>query len=197
MYTTSMDISSFIDSFSYVAIFLLMVANGVTNLPSSQLVYIVCGYLISTTSLLFIPTIIAGALGNTVGNIITYVLVRKYGKPVAQKLLLTDEKTFTKIHDALSVTFSKRGMWYIFIGKITPSVKAFIPVLAGLATTPPKLTAIIFLVASALWAAGITSLGYYFGKNVSVSSFILISLVVGLTILYFFYKSVSKNMETK
>lgn len=188
-----MDLSSFIESFSYIGIFLLMTANGLTNLPSSQLLYVVCGYFVSTGNLLFIPTVIAGALGNTVGNMAMFILVKKYGARFAQKLLMTDEKTFTKIYSALSVTFSKKGIWYIFVGKLIPSIKAFIPTLAGLARTPTLLTSIIFLVSSTLWAIGVTAVGYYFGTNVSASSFALISLVIGGTVLYLVYRSVSKN----
>ena len=124
-----MDLHFFISNFSYVAIFVLMLTNGAVNFPSSQFLYVICGYFISTSSLLFIPTIIAGALGNTLGNLITFLLIKKHGKSLAHKLLLSDEKTFSKIHDTLHVTFNRHGMWYIFIGKLIPSIKAFIPLL--------------------------------------------------------------------
>jgi membrane protein DedA with SNARE-associated domain len=172
-----------------------MVANGVANFPSSQLLYVVAGYLISTGSLFFIPTIIAGSLGNTLGNIITFLLVKKYDKPLAQKLLMMDTTTFTKVHSALHETFSRRGMWYIFVGKLIPSVKAFIPVVAGLANTRTRLTSLLFLIASFIWATGVTTIGYYFGKNVSLSSFTLVSLLIGGTILYIVYRNVSKKLK--
>jgi membrane protein DedA with SNARE-associated domain len=172
-----------------------MTANGVANFPSSQLLYIIAGYLVSTSSLLFVPTIIAGALGNTLGNIITFLLVKKYDKPFAQKLLMMDDTTFTKVHSALHETFSRRGMWYIFVGKLIPSVKAFIPIVAGLANTRTRLTSFLFLIASFIWATGVTSIGYYFGKNVSLSSFTAVSLLIGGTILFVVYRNVSKKLE--
>lgn len=190
-----MDISNIIESFSYIGIAILMTANGLVNFPSSQLLYIVCGYLISTGKLAFLPTIIAGTIGNTIGNIATFLLVKKYGKPFARKLLMVDIHTFDKIHSALLITFSKKGMWYIFVGKLTPSIKAFIPVLAGIAVTPVKLTSLIFLIASFIWAIGVTSIGYFFGTQVSASSFALISFIVGLTIMFIVYKNVSKNFK--
>ena len=186
---------SFISTGSYVAIFILMLTNGLANFPSSQFLYVICGYFISTGSLLFIPTIIAGALGNATGNIITFLLVKKYEKPFARKLLMMDESTFTKVHSALHATFSKRGMWYIFVGKLIPSVKAFIPIVAGLANTKTGITSVIFLVASIIWASLITSIGYYFGEHVSFKSITTVSLVIGFIVIFFVYKAYTKHAE--
>ncbi len=188
-----MDLHSLISSFSYLAIFFLMLANGVGNFPSSQLLYIIAGYFVSTGNLLFVPTIIAGALGNTIGNIITFSLVKKYDKPFARKLLMLDEATFNKIHAALHETFSRRGMIWIFLGKLTPSVKAFIPIVAGLANTGMKLTSLIFLIASFIWAAAITTLGYFFGEHVTLQSFAAVSLGLGAIIAFIIYKNLKKK----
>jgi membrane protein DedA with SNARE-associated domain len=172
-----------------------MIANGVVNVPSSQLLYIVCGYFVSKGSLLFIPTIIVGALGNTIGNIITFLLVKKYEHSLARKLLMMDEITFTKVHSALHGTFTKRGLWYIFLGKLTPSVKAFIPIVAGLASTKTKTTSLIFLSASLIWATVITSLGYKFGEQITFRSFTTVSLLVGSVIIFIVYRSLSKKLN--
>ncbi len=196
LYTTLMpDLHSLITTFSYLAIFILMLTNGAVNFPSSQFLYIICGYFISTGSLLFIPTVVAGALGNTFGNIITFLLVKKYDKPFARKLLMMDEKTFTKIHSALHDTFTHRGMWWIFFGKLIPSVKAFIPIVAGLANTTIKLTSCIFLFASTIWAIGITSIGYFFGEHISLTSLGSVSLLVGVVVIFFVYKTFYKKLS--
>lgn len=171
-----------------------MLLNGVANFPSSQLLYVVCGYFVSTGSLLFIPTVIAGALGNTIGNIITFLLVKKYEHSFARKLLMMDEPTFRKIHTVLHETFSRKGLWYIFIGKLTPSVKAFIPVVSGLANTETKITSSIFLVASIIWATAITSLGYFFGEQITWGAFTTVSLLIGGTIIFIVYKKISKKI---
>jgi membrane protein DedA with SNARE-associated domain len=172
-----------------------MIANGFVGFPSSQFLYVICGYFISTSSLLFVPTIIVGALGNTLGNIITFLLVKKYDKPFARKLLMMDEVTFNKIHSALHATFSRRGMWYIFIGKLIPSIKAFIPVVAGLAYTKTKITSFIFLIASIIWATALVSLGYYFGEQVTFKSITTVSLVIALIVIFFVYKAVNKQIK--
>jgi membrane protein DedA with SNARE-associated domain len=174
-----------------------MIANGVINIPSSQILYLIVGYFVATGNLLFAGAVIAGALGNTIGNIITFQLVKKYDKPFARKLLMLDENTFTKIHSALHETFSRRGMWWIFLGKLTPSVKAFIPIVAGLANTATKLTSFIFLIASFIWATGVIYLGYAFGEHVSLSSFLGVSFLIGAIIIFILYKKISKKLEKK
>jgi membrane protein DedA with SNARE-associated domain len=120
--------------------------------------------------------------------------VKKYERPLARKLLMLDEITFNKIHGALHDTFSKRGMWWLFIGKLTPSVKAFIPILAGLARTPTATTSLIFASASVVWATGILYLGYTFGEHVSLSSFLAVSFVIGVTIIFIIYKKLEKKL---
>lgn len=194
-YTERMpDLHSLVTSGSYLAIFFLMIANGVVNFPSSQILYLIVGYFVATGNLLFAGAVIAGALGNTIGNIITFLLVRKYERPLARKLLMLNEDRFDKIHSALHETFSRRGIWWLFIGKLTPSVKAFVPVVAGLARTETVLTSLIFLVASFLWAAGIIYLGYAFGEQVSLSSFLGVSFLIGITIVYIIYRKISKKL---
>lgn len=190
-----MDLHSLLSSFSYLAIFVLMLTNGIINIPSSQILYLICGYFISTGNLLFLPTIIIGATANTIGNIITFLLIKKYEHSLARKLFMLDEKTFTKIHTALHSTFMRRGMWWIFFGKLTPSIKAFIPMIAGLADTKVKLTSFIFLIASFIWATAITSLGYFFGEQISLRSYTAVSLIVGLIIIFIVYKKIYKKLR--
>jgi membrane protein DedA with SNARE-associated domain len=189
-----MDLHLLISSGSYAAIFVLMVANGIVNFPSSQILYLIVGYFVSTDNLVFATAMLAGALGNTIGNFAAYSLIKKYEHPLARKLLMLNEATFDKIHSAMRDTFSRRGIWWLFVGKLTPSVKAFIPILAGLSRTPALLTTFIFLSASFVWAAGIMYLGYAFGEHVSLSSFLAVSFLIGGTIVFILYKNISKKL---
>lgn len=189
------DLHFLISNFSYVAIFVLMLTNGVLNFPSSQFLYAICGYFVSTGSLLFFPTIIIGALGNSIGNSITFLLIKKYDKPLARKLLMLDVATFEKVHSALHATFTRRGMWWIFFGKLIPSIKAFIPIVAGLANTKTKVTIFVFVVASLIWATMITSIGYYFGEQVNFKSITTVSLLVAAVVIFFVYKTFSKKIS--
>ncbi len=188
------DLHSLISTFSYIAIFILMFTNGVGNFPSSQFLYLVCGYFVSTGNLLFLPTIIIGTTANTLGNITTFLLIKKYGESFARKLFMLDEKTFSKIHSALHSTFQDKGLWWLFLGKLTPSIKAFVPMIAGLANTENKITSFIFLIGSLIWAIMITSIGYFFGEHISLTSLTAVSLTVGSIIIFIVYKKVYKKL---
>jgi membrane protein DedA with SNARE-associated domain len=190
-----MDLHILISSWSYIAIFVLMLSNGIINFPSSQFLYIICGYFISTGSLLFIPTVIVGALANTFGNIVAFLLIKKYQHPLARKLLMLDEATFIKLHSALHATFSRRGMWWIFLGKLTPSVKVFVPIVAGLAETSTRLTSFIFLIASFIWATVLVSLGYFFGEHLTLTNFASVSFLIGAVIMFIVYKNISMYLK--
>jgi membrane protein DedA with SNARE-associated domain len=108
---------------------------------------------------------------------------------------MMNETTFTKIHSALNSTLSRRGMWWIFFGKLIPSVKAFIPVVAGLARTKTSITSCIFFIASVIWATLITSLGYYFGEHVSFRSLSTVSFVIAIIVIFVFYTTLTKRMK--
>jgi membrane protein DedA with SNARE-associated domain len=190
-----MDFHEIILSFSYVAIFVFMMTNGIINLPSSQLLYLVVGYFVGTGHINFFLAVFVGAVGNTLGNMITFFLVKKYGKSFAQKILFVNATTFNHIYEGLHDTFSKRGMWYIFFGKITPSIKAFIPMLAGLAKTNEMLTGILFFFSSFLWALAIITIGKEFGEHVSLSSLAVISFIVGSVILFIAYRNIHKKLQ--
>jgi membrane protein DedA with SNARE-associated domain len=189
-----MDLHALISSGSYAMIFFLMIANGIINFPSSQILYLIAGYFVATGHLDFSRAVLAGALGNTIGNIITFLLIKKYERPLARKLLMMNEAAFAKIHGALHETFSQRGILWLFIGKLTPSVKAFIPIVAGLAQTNTFVTSSIFLVASFVWAIGVMYLGFAFGEHVSLTSFLAVSFIVGLTIIFVIYRNISKKL---
>jgi membrane protein DedA with SNARE-associated domain len=108
---------------------------------------------------------------------------------------MMDETTFKKVHSALHATFTKQGLWYIFFGKCTPSVKAFIPIVAGLANTKTKITSLLFFIASLIWAIIITSLGYFFGEKITLTSFATVSLLVGAVIIFTLYRKISKKIN--
>lgn len=190
-----MNLDFIIANFSYIGIFVLMLANGIVNFPSSQILYVIVGYFVGTGALSFSGSVIAGGLGNAIGNVIMFLLIKKYEKPLARKLLMMPVETFDKVHAALHKTFSERGMWWIFIGKLIPSVKSFIPVIAGLAQLRTPLVSFIFLVASLIWATGIISIGYFFGKGASLSYLPIVSLVIAVIVITVVYKKFAKEFS--
>ena len=121
-------IETLIQGGSYFAIFILMIANGSVSFPSSQVLYIICGYFIARGELVLPVVAFVGALGNTVGNIILYELVRKHGRTFIEKMKIFPMSELAKVE----LAFKKKGAWFIFIGKLLPAIKVFVPIPAGL-----------------------------------------------------------------
>ncbi|MCI0533046.1 hypothetical protein L0Y49_02380, partial [bacterium] len=73
------NIENIIIASGYIGIFALMIANGLLSFPSSQALYIIAGYFVFTEDLSLALVSLFGALGNTVGNIALYEIVRAKG----------------------------------------------------------------------------------------------------------------------
>lgn len=180
-----MDIEAIILATSYVGIGILMVANGFASFPSSQILYIIVGYFIGTGYLALIPASLVGALGNTIGNIALYEFTRRYGIDALKRFQIYRESEVRKIE----AVFRKRGAWFIFIGKLLPAIKVFMPVVAGLGKLRRDLFAGIIFTASWIWALGFIAIGYVFGKSTEVfKAYAFILVLVAATVVYLFYR---------
>jgi membrane protein DedA with SNARE-associated domain len=181
-----MDIESFIIAGSYGAIFLLMIANGAVSFPSSQILYIVVGYFVAKGDLAWLPAIILGAVGNTIGNVVLYEAVRKYGRQVVLRWRLFDPNILAKVETAVA----HKGWWFLFVGKLLPAIKVFIPIPAGLGKMHRGGFAGVMLLSSTIWASAFVFFGYTFGKSfhifgwygIGITLFALI--IVGLFFRY-------------
>ncbi len=179
-----LDLHSLISTFSYLAIFLLLIVNGAVNFPSSQIIYLIAGYFIATGKLSFIPTIISGSIGNIIGNLITYFLVYKYGKVIVTKYLYIKEDILNKMHKE----FEGRGLIFLYIGKLTPSLKVFIPSVAGLSKIKYSHALFLFSITSIIWSSAIVYIGYLFGEHITFKNYSITMGIVGIVIAFIAYK---------
>ncbi len=187
-------IESIIASASYFGIFILMTTNGSVSFPSSQLLYIIAGYFIAQGNLLFIPVALVGATGNTIGCIILYELVRKHGRTFVEKMKLFPMRELVKVETA----FRKKGAWFIFIGKLLPAIKVFIPIIASLGKMHRGLFAVLMFVASFIWSLGFISIGYFFGKSSNMfGAYAFILVVIAAMVLYLFYRYINSDEVIK
>jgi len=188
------NIETIISFAGYAGIFLLMMANGAVSFPSSQVLYIVAGYFIAQGDLLVIPVAIAGALGNTIGNIILYELVRKHGRTFVAKMKLFPIRELAKVEAA----FKKKGSWFIFIGKLLPAIKVFIPIPAGLGKMHRGAFAGIMFVASFIWSLGFISIGYFFGKSSDLfGKYAIVLVLIAVIVLFLFYRYLDSDEVTR
>lgn len=188
------DIETIILGSSYVGIFGLMIANGFISFPSSQFLYIIVGYFIGTGYLSLFSATLAGALGNTVGNILLYEAVRAKGVAYLKKFGIFRDSDIKKVE----LVFQKKGLWFLFIGKLLPAIKVFVPIPAGMGRVHRGLFATLMFFASWIWSFIFIAIGYFFGKGAHVlKSYSIILLVVATIIVIIFYRYMQSDAITK
>lgn len=178
-------IETIITAASYGGIFLMMIANGAASFPSSQILYIVVGYFIARGDLALAPAVIAGALGNMVGNMILYEIARRKGVEYITRFQLFPLEIVRRTEAA----FRKRGAWFIFVGKLLPAIKVFVPIPAGIGKMHRGLFAGIMVVATAIWVLPFTAVGYFFGKSRDVfGAYAFVLLIIAAVVVTLFFR---------
>jgi membrane protein DedA with SNARE-associated domain len=157
----------------YISTFVSLFLNGLTNLPSSQIIYLTLGYLINVNNFNFYIAIFLGSLGNTLGNLLLYKIIYNNSDFLNSK--------FGKFMNIKSETLEKythyfRHRWWgwLIVGKLTPSLKVLVPVICGVSRISFSKAVIIFFTGSLVWASIVTYLGFYFGKQASLIQFYII-----------------------
>lgn len=178
-------IETIITAASYGGIFLMMIANGAASFPSSQILYIVVGYFIARGDLALAPAVIAGALGNMIGNMILYELARRKGVEYITRFKLFPLEIVRRTEAA----FRKRGAWFIFVGKLLPAIKVFVPIPAGIGKMHRGLFAVIMVIATAIWVLPFTAVGYFFGKSRDVfGAYAFVLLIIAAVVVALFFR---------
>lgn len=124
------------------------------------------------------------------GNACGYFIGDKAGPKVFQR---DDSKIFKKKYvDKTREFFEKYGNRAVVLARFVPVVRTFITVMAGVGTMSFRRFMIFSAIGGAIWAAGVTALGYYLGtvdfvaNNVEVMllAFVAVAIVpVGLEYL--------------
>lgn len=190
--------------FSYIGIFLLMFLNGIFGFPSSQLIYVLAGWFAYRGELNFWVVISIGVLGQVLGNILLYELSRRKGlKYILSidnflsnnlKLSIFSEKEIKKI----MLVMKKKGLIYLFFGKLINPIKIIINIPAGMSKINRFYFNVIILITSFIWAFAFTYLGFAFGKGFEFAIYYgLFMILASATILYFFHKSMNSKEIVK
>lgn len=164
---------------------MLMTTNGFVSFPSSQIIYMITGYFIFTGDLNLGLVLLVGTVGNTLGNFILYEVARYKGLQYILSWKIFPAEIVMKVVK----TFEKRGKYFLFVGKLLPAIKVFIPIPAGLSKMNRILFGIIILITSAIWAGIFIAIGYFFGKSSEIFGYYApILIIVSIIVIYIFYK---------
>jgi membrane protein DedA with SNARE-associated domain len=152
-------LSNTVPLYAYAIVFAIMLVNGAINTPSSQILYIFVGYLTTQGHLSVLFLVLAGALGNTLGNVVTYEIVRKTGSKYSELLFPMNDAR----RNALARFSKQNGFWYILYAKLVPAVKVIVPLAAGFSALSRTKVYGAFALSSLLWATLFISIGVLFG----------------------------------
>ncbi len=185
-----MDIEAIILGASYTGIFGLMIANGFLSFPSSQVLYIIVGYFVGTGTLSLFFASLAGAIGNTIGNMLLYEAVRARGIHYVERFQIFRAEDIRKVE----IMFRKKGLWFLFVGKLLPAIKVIIPIPAALGKVHRGVFATLMFVASWVWSFIFIAIGYFFGKGATTwKSYGLLLMAVALAVMYVFFRMLNSK----
>ena len=155
---------TFIDSWGYFAVAILMAMENACIPVPSELILGFAGYLVSAERMTFTGAMIAGMIGGMAGSIFAYAVgatggrkfVDKYGKYFFIK----------KSHvDLAQKWFDKYGIRAVFFSRMLPVVRTFISLPAGFARVNFKQFLFYTFAGSLPWTALILYAGILLGDN--------------------------------
>lgn len=176
-----------IEQGGYAGIFILMALEGSFLPVPSEIILTFSGYLVSqgTFSLLLVAT--TGALGNVTGTLITYAVGRYLGLPFLYrygKYFLITRGDIDKAH----TLFEKYGTSIIFVSRLIPGARGYIPIGAGIARMKIVPFVVTVFVGSFLYSLALTYIGVMLGERWETvgpylqqwSGILLFALLLGL-----------------
>jgi membrane protein DedA with SNARE-associated domain len=198
-------ITSFIGNHGVYAVFVLMAIDAVFP-AASELVMVYAGALasgafagqhvtllgahISSGAGAFVVMVLAGTLGYLVGAIVGWGIGIRGGRPLLERrgrwLHLSPERL-----DRAERWFDRWEGWAVFLGRLTPLVRSFVSIPAGVFRTPFVPYTLLTLAGSAIWSCVFAGIGYglgasyhHFDKDFRYVEYAIVALVVlGLVFL--------------
>jgi membrane protein DedA with SNARE-associated domain len=176
-------ITGVIGDYGLYAVFLLMLVDAV--LPAASEVVMVYagalaagaftgqkatlfGYELGSGLEAYIALALAGAIGYLVGSILGWAIGMAGGRPLLERhgrwFHLDEEKL-----DRAEAWFARHGDWAVFIGRITPVVRSFISIPAGVFRAPLARYTVLTSAGSTAWCLAFAGIGW--GAGASWESF--------------------------
>jgi len=177
--SVSGSITTFVGDHGVYAVFLLMAIDAVFP-AASELVMVYAGALasgafasqhvvlfghqIDSGFWAFVTMALAGTLGYLAGSIVGWWIGRRGGRPFVERhgrlLHLGPERL-----ERAERWFDRHDRWAVLLGRITPVVRSFVSIPAGVFGMPFWPYFWLTAIGSAIWAFTLAGIGYAFGSN--------------------------------
>jgi membrane protein DedA with SNARE-associated domain len=112
----------------------------------------------------FVAVSVAGTIGYLIGSLVGWAIGAYGGRPLLERhgrwFHLTPDRL-----DRAEAWFDRRGDWAVFLGRVTPVVRSFISIPAGVFRSPLGRYTVLTLVGSAIWCFAWAGVGWGVGTG--------------------------------
>jgi membrane protein DedA with SNARE-associated domain len=112
----------------------------------------------------YVVVALAGTLGYLFGSLVGWAIGARGGRPLL-------ERHGRRLHlgpanlDRAERWFARFGLWAVFVGRLTPLVRSFISIPAGVLGSPLAPYTVLTLAGSAIWCFGFAAAGWALGDG--------------------------------
>ena len=81
--------------------------------------------------------------------------------------------------------FERRGSSAVVLARFVPIVRTIVPMVAGTTRMKPRTFFVANVIGAALWAVGVTMLGYWIGKSINIDHYIypIVAIIIVLSLI--------------
>jgi membrane protein DedA with SNARE-associated domain len=174
----SSSLTTFVRDHGLAAVFVLMLVDAVFP-AASELVMVVGGALaagafggavtlfgthIHSGFWAYVAISLAGTIGYLIGSILGWAIGRYGGRPFLERYGRWFHLSPPTI-DRAERWFQRHEDWAVFLGRITPVVRSFVSIPAGLFRVPYARYVVLTLIGSALWCFAFAGVGWGAGAS--------------------------------
>lgn len=188
---------STIESWGYLGVFLLMVAENLFPPIPSEVIMPLAGFLAGRGDLSLSATILIGTAGSVVGTLAWYWIGMAIGEARLKRWAARHGRLLTVSPadiDTARAWFDRHGAAAVFFGRMIPAIRTLISVPAGLSAMPFWRFLIYTVLGSALWTGLLTMAGLVLHENYArVADYVdpVSKLVVVAVVAVYIYRVVT------
>ncbi|KGJ11225.1 DedA family protein (plasmid) [Paracoccus versutus] len=188
---------STIESWGYLGVLMLMVAENVFPPIPSEVIMPLAGFLAGSGRMSLTLTILVGTIGSVLGTLMWYYIGLWFGEERLKRFAARHGRLLTLSPsdiDAAHEWFQRHGAMAVFFGRMIPAIRTLISVPAGLARMPMWKFLLYTVIGSALWTGVLTFAGLMLHENYAlVADWVdpLSKLVVVAVVAIYLYRVVT------
>lgn len=198
------EVAHYIVQYGYLSVFILIFLQetGMPNPVPNELVLLFSGYLVYSGAFNFYQALATALLADFTGTNILYFVFRNFGQRILKNkprwLPLSQHKI-----DSLTRGLSRGGLLNIFVCRLTPFIRGYTSVIAGLMQVRKLHFLPIAFLSAALWAGIYLTVGWMLGpwwkqieSHSSLFKNVMLSMLA-LTILFLVLRAIYRKQGIK